>query len=187
MLCITVAGAPDNDYQAVSGDIVQFNVGDTYQTHTIIINDDDECENNPNVFFSNLALNDGVQPINVINPRATVIIDDSEESECSEYCSQKFSNDGNLLCNGGSFWVCFRRHFALCKHFLQRLLCPSDVKYRVAAAFLEYDPLTIQHIQYLLGFSLPYLQGKWWVWNRHFSESRRMWVLLSCVPIFLLL
>ena len=89
MLCITVAGAPDNDYQAVSGDIVQFNVGDTYQTHTIIINDDDECENNPNVFFSNLALNDGVQPINVINPRATVTIDDSEESECSEYFVHK--------------------------------------------------------------------------------------------------
>ena len=73
MQCNTVAALPDNDYQAVSGEIVQFNVGDTYRTHTIIINDDDECENNPNeFFFSNIALNSGVQPIHVINPQATL-------------------------------------------------------------------------------------------------------------------
>ena len=86
MQCNTVAALPDNDYQAVSGEIVQFNVGDTYRTHTIIINDDDECENNPNeFFFSNIALNSGVQPIHVINPQATVTIDDSRESECREH------------------------------------------------------------------------------------------------------
>ena len=84
--CNTVAGAPDNDYEAVSGEIVQFNVGDTYRIHTIIINDDDECENDPNeFFFSNIALNHGVQPIHVINPQATVTIEDSREAECREH------------------------------------------------------------------------------------------------------
>ena len=83
MQCKTVSGAPDNDYKAVTGEIVQFNVGDTYQTHTIIINDDIDCEDDS--FFSVIALNDGVQPINVINPRATITIDDSDEVECSKY------------------------------------------------------------------------------------------------------
>ena len=80
MQCKTVSGQIHSDYNAVSGEIVQFNVGDTYQTHTIIINDDMDCEDDPNEnLFSNIALNDGVQPINVINPRATVTIDDSAE------------------------------------------------------------------------------------------------------------
>ena len=80
MQCKTVSGQIHSDYTAVSGEIVQFNVGDTYQTHTIIINDDMDCEDDPNEnLFSNIALNDGVQPINVINPRATVTIDDSAE------------------------------------------------------------------------------------------------------------
>ena len=66
-----------SDYNAVSGEIVQFNV------HTIIINDDIDCEDEN--FFSVIALNDGVQLINVINPRATITIDDSDEVECSKY------------------------------------------------------------------------------------------------------
>ena len=86
-MLITGAGPPDNDYVAVSGEIVQFNVGDTFQTHTIIINNDMNCEDMPNEeLFSNIALDSGVQPINVINPQATVTIDDSGEAECSELC-----------------------------------------------------------------------------------------------------
>ena len=82
----TVSGAPHSDYNAVNGEILQFNVGDTYQTHTIIINDDIDCEDDSNEnFFSVIALNDGVQPINVNNPRATITIDDSDEVECSKY------------------------------------------------------------------------------------------------------
>ena len=75
-----VVGAPDMDYDAVNGEIVQFAVGDTFQTHTIIINDDDVCENDPNEYF--IALVIGVQPIFVIQPQATVTIDDAAESEC---------------------------------------------------------------------------------------------------------
>ena len=66
---------------------MQFNVGDTFQTHTIIINNDMDCEGTPNEeFLSNIALDSGVQPINLINPQATVTIDDSGEAECSELC-----------------------------------------------------------------------------------------------------
>ena len=78
-----VAGGPDMDYDSVNGEIVQFAMGDTFQTHTIIINDDDVCENNPNEFFiSNISLSTGVQPIFVIQPQATVTIDDAAEPEC---------------------------------------------------------------------------------------------------------
>ena len=82
-----VAGAPDNDYNAVIGEIVQFNVGDTFQTHRIMINDDMMCENDPNeFFFSNIALDSGVQPIFVIQPQATVTINDDAEPECRKPC-----------------------------------------------------------------------------------------------------
>ena len=77
-----VAGAPDMDYDAVNGETVQFSMGDTFQTHTIIINDD-LCENDPNeFFFSNITLDTGVQPIFVIQPQTTVTIDDAAELEC---------------------------------------------------------------------------------------------------------
>ena len=75
-----VAGAPDMDYDAVNGEIVQFAMGDTFQTHTIIINDDDVCEHDTNEYF--IALVIGVQPILVIQPQATVTIDDAAEQEC---------------------------------------------------------------------------------------------------------
>ena len=78
-----VAGAPEMDYDAVNGEIVQFAMGDTFQTHTIIITDDDVCENEPNeLLFSNIALDTGVEPIFVIQPQATVTIDDAAEPEC---------------------------------------------------------------------------------------------------------
>ena len=75
-----VAGAPDMDYDAVNGDTVQFAMGDTFQTHTIIINDDDVCENE--FFISNIALDTGKQPIFIIQPQTTVTIDDAAEPEC---------------------------------------------------------------------------------------------------------
>ena len=75
------------DYNAVNGEIVQFAMGDTFQTHTIIINDDNVCENDTNEFFiSNIALDTGVQPIFVIRPQATVTID-AAEPECCKKCS----------------------------------------------------------------------------------------------------
>ena len=67
--------SPD-DYGSVIGQLIQFNTGDTNQTHTIIINPDDICEDNANEFFlSNIDLDSGAPPIEVIRPQATVIID----------------------------------------------------------------------------------------------------------------
>ena len=75
-----VVGAPDMDYDAVNGEIVQFAMGDTFHNHTIIINHDDVCENE--FFFSNISLYTGVEPIFVVQPQATVTIDDAAEPEC---------------------------------------------------------------------------------------------------------
>ena len=64
-------------------ELLQFNVGDVRVRHIININQDDECENDPNEsFFSNLALVSGDQPINLID--AQIIIDDNLEPECSK-------------------------------------------------------------------------------------------------------
>ena len=71
----------------MAGEIVQFYTGDVTKTHTIIINDDDECEKDPNEnFFSNIALDSGVPDITVIIPRAMVTIDDIAEPECGKHC-----------------------------------------------------------------------------------------------------
>ena len=76
--------SPD-DYGGVIGQIIQFNTGDTNQTHTIIIRQDDICEDNPNEFFlSNIVLDSGAPPIEVIHPQARVIIDETFEPECSK-------------------------------------------------------------------------------------------------------
>ena len=67
----------------MSGQLIQFNAGDATQMHTIIIDDDDECENYPNQkFFSNSVLNSGIPYIFVTAPRATVTINDSADPGC---------------------------------------------------------------------------------------------------------
>ena len=58
-----------------------FTTGQMRATHTITINQDDICENNPNENFF-IALNSDLPIINVIRQRAEVIIDDSECSKC---------------------------------------------------------------------------------------------------------
>ena len=62
-----------------------FEAGDVTQTHRIIINDDTECETPQNEnLFSNIALNSGIPDIFVTEPRATVTIDDTSESNCGK-------------------------------------------------------------------------------------------------------
>ena len=69
---------------ALNGEIIQFNTGDISHTHAIIITQDHFCEIDPNeYFFSNIVLDSGVQPIQVIQPQANITIDDSLE-ECSK-------------------------------------------------------------------------------------------------------
>ena len=65
--------------------------GDTTQTHTILIEDDDECENYPTGWFlSSLAVVSGVPDISVSMAQANITIDNNEEFECGkcllEYC-----------------------------------------------------------------------------------------------------
>ena len=62
-----------------------FNTGDMYQSHTITILDDLECERNLNEqFFSDLIYVSGQMPINIKPNRATVEINDYNETECGE-------------------------------------------------------------------------------------------------------
>ena len=87
--------APD-DYEAVTSSVIQFNVGDIRVTHTIRINQDHICETDPKeAFFSDIAFNTGMQPINVIRETATITIDDSAEPECSKCHLETFNN---ILC-----------------------------------------------------------------------------------------
>ena len=80
--CNTVAR---DDYSAVTSNVIQFNVGDVRVMHTIRINQDQLCETDPDeYFFSNITLNSDMQPINVIEETAIIIIDDSAEPECSK-------------------------------------------------------------------------------------------------------
>ena len=72
------------DYVAVANEALVFNTGDMLVCHTITIIDDNECEIDPNEqFFSDLFFVSGSQP--TIDPdRATVIINDTVEPECSK-------------------------------------------------------------------------------------------------------
>ena len=65
--------------------IIMFEAGDVTQIHRIIINNDTECEREPNEnFFCNIALNSGIPDIFVSEPQVTVTIDDTAELECSK-------------------------------------------------------------------------------------------------------
>ena len=66
--------------------------GDFTKTHTIPINDDDECEISPEVeyFSSFIALESGVSSIDVTVPQTIVRIDDNNEPECGK--SIRFHN-----------------------------------------------------------------------------------------------
>ena len=97
------------DYGGVSGQIIQFNTGDVNQIHRINITQDEDCEIDPiELFFSNIVLDSGVQPIEVIRPLATVFINDTLEPECGK--SHLTSIDIHtsyilLLCSGTRVFV----------------------------------------------------------------------------------
>ena len=79
---VTPHSESPGDYTAVA---IEFNVGDLNVTHTILISDDEDCENDPNEhFISIIAPVCGMQPVNVIRPHAQVIINDSVQPECSK-------------------------------------------------------------------------------------------------------
>ena len=67
----------------MSGQVIQFSAGDVTKIHIILLNDDTECEKNPNeISFSNIAVHSGIPDISVTVPRAHVTTDDTAEPEC---------------------------------------------------------------------------------------------------------
>ena len=59
--------------------------GDITQTHTILIEDDKECEYYPMEWFlSSLAVVSGVPDISVSMAQANITIDGGDESECGK-------------------------------------------------------------------------------------------------------
>ena len=68
---------------SVRNQSVHFNTGDSIIFHTIHLNQDRICEDEPNEYFlSTLSLASGVHPINISRPTAQVVIDDSTETCC---------------------------------------------------------------------------------------------------------
>ena len=76
-MCQSITAVSPDDYGGVIGQIIQFNTGDTNQTHTIIITQDRICEKE--YFLSNILLVSGVQPIEVNPPQARVFINDTKK------------------------------------------------------------------------------------------------------------
>ena len=69
----------------MSGQVIQFSAGDITKFHIILLNDDIECEKNPNeISFSNIAVHSGIPDISVTVPRAHVTTDDFAEPECGK-------------------------------------------------------------------------------------------------------
>ena len=84
-LPLSNTGVVDNDYVPVSGQVMQFSAGDVTKFHNILINDDIDCEKDPNEnLFSNIAVHSGIPDISVTVPRAHVTIDDTAEPECGK-------------------------------------------------------------------------------------------------------
>ena len=69
----------------MSGHVIQFSAGDITKFHTILHNDDIDCEKDPNEnLFSNIAVRSGIPDISVTVPRAHVTTDDTAEPECGK-------------------------------------------------------------------------------------------------------
>ena len=75
--------SPD-DYVAISGQIIQFNVGDTSHTFTLSIANDGMCETQTESFFVSIALVSSTGSITISPSQAQVIINDVIEPECGE-------------------------------------------------------------------------------------------------------
>ena len=80
----SISAVSNNDYNAVNGEIIQFNTGDTNKQHRITINDDPFCEVPDEQFFSDITLVSGIPMIDVTVPRAVVIITNDSIPDCGK-------------------------------------------------------------------------------------------------------
>ena len=77
-----IAGADISSQRSLT---IEFNRGDITLGIPISIIDDEECEKYPNeIFFSSIALIGQFSFTTVVVPRATVVIDDTAQPECSK-------------------------------------------------------------------------------------------------------
>ena len=73
------------DFGVGSDQIIQFNIGDTRNSVTLPITDDELCETPNEMFFVNIALTSQTPRTTVSPSRAVVIINDMNEPECGEF------------------------------------------------------------------------------------------------------
>lgn len=77
---VSVAGI---DYEATSVQL-EFPRGSTRECHTVTIIPDEVCELTSEDFFADLALVTGTPIININSSVTQIIIDDADETDCSE-------------------------------------------------------------------------------------------------------
>ena len=81
------------DYVNTSGSVV-FKRGDAIKTHTIVIQDDDECElTQPEGFVSAITTVGSIFNIRIAVSHALIVLDDSEEFECGKCLLGFMSHD----------------------------------------------------------------------------------------------
>ena len=80
---ITVISVAGIDYEATSVQL-EFARGSMRQCHTVTIIPDEVCELTPEEFFADLVLASGSPIININSSVTQIIIDDTDETDCSE-------------------------------------------------------------------------------------------------------
>ena len=75
--------SPD-DYVAISGQIIQFNVGDTSHTLTLSVANDGMCETPNESFYVRISLVSSTGSITISPSQTQVFINDVNEPECGK-------------------------------------------------------------------------------------------------------
>ena len=84
LLCISYISVEGTDYVGQNANL-EFAQGDRQSCHIVVIVQDDLCEfPEPEDFSANLAYVSGIQYVIIIQDRTKILINDSNEPECSE-------------------------------------------------------------------------------------------------------
>ena len=84
LLCISYISVEGTDYVGQNANL-EFAQGDRQSCHIVVIVQDDLCEfPEPEDFSANLAYVSGIQDVIIIRDRTKILINDSNEPECSE-------------------------------------------------------------------------------------------------------
>ena len=84
MIFMYLSPVAGEDYVSASVDL-EFAPGDSQSCHIVDILQDNICEHpDPEDFFADLAKVRGIEIINIVRDTTQILIDDSDEPECSE-------------------------------------------------------------------------------------------------------